>query len=338
MIDFSKYAPQFDALWRERDRRIEAMIKAALDQRLGGIIRGGKIPAQLISGSTGGGGMENPMTTASDIIVGGVDGAPTRLAKGTDGQVLKMASGAVGWGTDSTSEGGGGEGATIHTSAYASPPASPASGDLWLPSDSAVLLRYSGAAWVPWGPVYPLTIPPTSGWSWVNQGAATIATTAYGQYLEMRADNNLSLRIRVRSAPGTPYTITVMIVANGPYPALSGYGLVFRQSADGKLVNFACGADGTAPGRSLIVQKFSNATTFSASYQTVVCAEWPRFLRIADDGTNRVCSVSHDGVHFLQVHSVGRTDFLTADEVGFYVLPRNATYGAGMHLLSWKEA
>lgn len=49
----------------------------------------------------------NPMTTAGDLIVAGAAGAPTRLAKGADGQVLKMASGAVGWGTDATGSGGG---------------------------------------------------------------------------------------------------------------------------------------------------------------------------------------------------------------------------------------
>lgn len=39
---------------------------------------------------TGGGAMSNPMTTQDDIIVGGVAGAPGRLAKGTDGQVLTV--------------------------------------------------------------------------------------------------------------------------------------------------------------------------------------------------------------------------------------------------------
>lgn len=42
-------------------------------------------------------GMSNPMTTAGDVIVGGSSGAPTRLAKGTDGQVLTMVSGDVAW-------------------------------------------------------------------------------------------------------------------------------------------------------------------------------------------------------------------------------------------------
>ena len=40
-------------------------------------------------------GMSNPMTTAGDIIYGGSSGTPTRLAKGTAGQVLTMNSGAT---------------------------------------------------------------------------------------------------------------------------------------------------------------------------------------------------------------------------------------------------
>ena len=51
------------------------------------------------------GDITNPMTTAGDIIVGGADGAPARLAKGADGKVLGVESGAVAWVTPT---GGGG--------------------------------------------------------------------------------------------------------------------------------------------------------------------------------------------------------------------------------------
>jgi hypothetical protein len=47
--------------------------------------------------ATGSGGMTNPMTTAHDIIVGGTAGAPARLAKGSEGNVLSISSGAVAW-------------------------------------------------------------------------------------------------------------------------------------------------------------------------------------------------------------------------------------------------
>ena len=41
--------------------------------------------------------MANPMTTSGDVIYGGASGAPTRLGKGTDGQVLTLASGLPSW-------------------------------------------------------------------------------------------------------------------------------------------------------------------------------------------------------------------------------------------------
>lgn len=49
----------------------------------------------------GSSGMENPMTTAGDIIVGGEDGTPTALPIGTAGQVLKVGANGPEWGADS---------------------------------------------------------------------------------------------------------------------------------------------------------------------------------------------------------------------------------------------
>ncbi|MCZ4321455.1 hypothetical protein [Pseudomonas anguilliseptica] len=55
--------------------------------------------------------MTNPMTTAGDIIVGDVSGAPARVAKGTDGQVFKMVAGSPAWGAESGANWGGISGA-----------------------------------------------------------------------------------------------------------------------------------------------------------------------------------------------------------------------------------
>lgn len=43
-------------------------------------------------------GMTNPMTAADDLIIGGTDGVPTRLPKGTEGQILKVGSSGLEWG------------------------------------------------------------------------------------------------------------------------------------------------------------------------------------------------------------------------------------------------
>jgi hypothetical protein len=48
--------------------------------------------------------------------------------------------------------------------------------------------------------------------------------------------------------------------------------------------------------------------------------------------------VSTDGQNFKVIHTVGRTDFLTADQVGFFVNDQSNTIAAGMTLLSWKQA
>lgn len=45
-------------------------------------------------------GFANPMTTAGDIITGGASGAAQRLAVGTEGYVLKVASGVPAWAAD----------------------------------------------------------------------------------------------------------------------------------------------------------------------------------------------------------------------------------------------
>ena len=62
----------------------------------------GKVIAVNQSGNgyelqTQSGGMTNPMTTQGDIIVGGASGAPTRLAKGTDGQFLSSTNSTLQW-------------------------------------------------------------------------------------------------------------------------------------------------------------------------------------------------------------------------------------------------
>jgi hypothetical protein len=56
------------------------------------------------------GGFTNPMTTSGDIIYGGASGVATRLAKGSDGNVLTLASGIPSWAAPTT----GGDASTKH--------------------------------------------------------------------------------------------------------------------------------------------------------------------------------------------------------------------------------
>ncbi len=86
-------------------------------------------------------GMQNPMTAAGDIIIGGTSGTPTRLAKGTAGQVLKMNSGGTSpeWGAvpdelPTIASGDAGKVLTVNAGETGAEWAAPSSGggDLWV--------------------------------------------------------------------------------------------------------------------------------------------------------------------------------------------------------------
>lgn len=231
----------------------------------------------------------------------------------------------------------------VQTAAYASEPASgQLTGDLFLPNNGFYLERYSGAAWVPWGPLFPFTKPVDGDFAWINQGSASVDTTNGGIFLTGPTNSSaFSAKIRKKAAPATPYTITACFLMSVTASASGTAGLVFRQSSDGKLHAFGLLTDNGVNGSIYLgSRKYTNPTTYSADYSLIQTVSrlspcslvW---MRIADNGTNRICSFSTDGVHFIQFHSIGRTDFLTADEVGFYVDPYNST--TQMMLLSWAQ-
>ena len=72
------------------------------------------------------------------------------------------------------------------------------------------------------------------------------------------------------------------------------------------------------------IQKYTNETTFSANYQGIttinhMAVGGALWVKLQDDNTNRIVSFSSDGERWLAFHTIGRTDFLTADEVWFGV-------------------
>lgn len=227
-----------------------------------------------------------------------------------------------------------GSGNTTATGTEAAIPTASTAGDLYLPNDGVWLQRDTGAAWVPWGPIWPLADPSLQTWSWVNQGSATI-TTSSGAHVLYQPTASASVAIRAMTAPATPYTVTAMCLHASQ--SLTGQVMIgFRESGSGKLATVALLGSGTTE-----IQKWTNPTTFSANYTTVsglyptVYYKSPIWLRISDTGTDRVISVSGDGLTFRQLHTVGRTDFLTADQVFFAANQDTSGTPAILTLLSW---
>jgi len=266
-------------------------------------------------------------------------GAFGGVSNGTAGHVLTSNGAGV---VPSFQASGGSGGNVTSSTAIASPPGSPASGDLDLYSDAPYVARYSGSAWIPFGPVWPLTLPSDSGFSWDNQGGATLSTANGMLVVTVPAAAGDNLRVRYKTAPSTPYTITALFIGTPRPVNFNAFGLVFRQGSDGKIVTFGvCGNTGNITGYSLSAFKYNSATSFNAVYISSTGYGFPFggsiWLRVTDNGTNRICSVSYDGFTFEQIQSISRTDFLTADQIGFYGSAENGTYGLVTSVVSWKE-
>ncbi len=232
----------------------------------------------------------------------------------------------------------------ILTGAYAALPASSSAGNLYFTNDSLYVLRWSGSAWAPFGPVFPLTVP-SGSFSWDNQGTSTITTTS-GSFVLSTPTASTGLAVRYMTAPAAPYTVTALLIpgqlatdTNNQNPQV---GLVFRQSSTNELVIFGpySATSLTTPPtpRNIAVSKWTDSTNFSGVYSTVTfggSVVSPVWLRIADDNTNRICSYSGDGLTWVPFHTVGRTDFLTADQVGFATNVAGSAAAINVRVVSW---
>lgn len=248
------------------------------------------------------------------------------------GRITKITSAAIG--------GTSGIGDKTEQGTYGSRPSADNDGDLYFSTDAAVLSRDlgTGNGYAHYGPIYRFTPPPaSSGLTWVNQGSSTISDTAGGLLFTVPANSGSSVRALVKTAPATPYTFTIAFQLHAPGLDYLRAGAVFRQSSDGKMVYAALGYAGAY---AAYIYKFDNATGFNSTYTN--CQWIPGggvyWLRIADNGTNRIISLSNDGQNFFALHTVSRTDFLTANQIGIAVDSNNANYGAIANFISWVEA
>jgi len=227
---------------------------------------------------------------------------------------------------------------TVSSGIYADIPGAPAEGDLYIPTDATTLFcGIGGGAWNAWGPIYPLTQPPSAGWSWVNQGGATVDSTNGGILLDHDGSGGagVNLRVRVRSIVPS-VTITTMSLGHTDFVAgTPGWGVCFRDSGAGKLLIWQ-----HVWASVVNVVRYSSPTAVA----TVMMAEnSPRyttqialFVRMVDDGSDLFFYTSRDGQEWILQYTEAVGAYLTPDEAGFFVNPIN--YGVCNRLMSWKEA
>lgn len=216
-------------------------------------------------------------------------------------------------------------------------PAAAKAGRLYWPTDSAYLFRDSGAAQAAFGPIWRLTRPVDAQFSWVNQGSSTVSDANGGLYLSGAGGTSPNLRCRVKAQPAKPYKISARFALHSRSVGSQFGGLLWRDSAGGGIVTAYINNNST-----LVVAKYTNPTTLSANYTSVALSNFVVngifFVRIEDDNTNRIVSLSPDGYNWLPVHTVGNTDFITADQVGFCANPSTSTSPTALWLHHWEES
>jgi hypothetical protein len=198
-----------------------------------------------------------------------------------------------------------------------------------LPAATAGVVRYDftdspyshaisdGSAWHYFIPGFgEATLPPLTGWSWVNQGSASVSTTIGGLLLASSAGTS-GVATYYRTAPATPYTVTFIFSVNLVSINFTEAGILFRQSSTQQLLF------GAARNDSIVTAGFWNtATSFNSGVGSSAVASTQSgvllALRLSNSGTTKTIGFRPNLLvgPWRTIDSRSSTDLLTPDQFG----------------------
>jgi hypothetical protein len=169
------------------------------------------------------------------------------------------------------------------------------------------------------GSIFPATtVPLAADFTWVNQGTSSVADKTARMVMTVPNVAGTNLRCLVKTAPGTPYTVTAAfaVAAIGSASASQVIGLLLRNSGSGLIRAFYLVVDAGA--NYFTVNNWTNATSFASGAFASNTAHPGAYvwMRITDDGTNRKFLISGNGRDWTEIYTDARTAFVTADQVG----------------------
>jgi hypothetical protein len=177
-----------------------------------------------------------------------------------------------------------------------------------------------------------LTPPVDSEFSWGNQGSSTTTQLTLSSGVTMRPQADNQWHCRIKTAPATPYTVTILIEGFWPRDngAYSG-GLVLRE--EGTNENLFWMLDMSSNSRRTIGENYTGYTSGGYSGTTINAGGdfTPyRWIRFTDDGTNKSYQMSQDGEVWTTYLTHARTTYNTVDRIGW------CAQNAPMTLRHWK--
>lgn len=177
------------------------------------------------------------------------------------------------------------------------------------------------------------TLPPTSGWTAVNQGSSTFDFTYDYGYLSVPASASDSIRAYVRSATA-PFTLVIkcdILMASGANFTSSG--ICLRDSVSGKIIVFGVAFNG---GTRIYSYYHASATGSGSGRGTAIPTSYyqPMWLKVVDNSTNRIYYWSADGNTWETYDTTLSSADLTPNQVGFFGNTTNNSL-MRLRLLSW---
>ena len=203
-------------------------------------------------------------------------------------------------------------------------------GDTYYTLDSPYTFVYTGSAWQAFAYGYPVTVPPSTGWSFDQTISATENDYTYGSiWLGSPSTGSYKLNCLYRNATlSTPYRAKMMFQHDmtGQYPGVnSGVGngqecgcLVGFRDTSSNIVTFGVINGGGTPG--MFAHVWANASNGISNLRvfgpnTIVEENFSRnpiWLAVRDDGTNIYMEWSIDTFHWRTFYSESRTAHLVS--------------------------
>ena len=191
-----------------------------------------------------------------------------------------------------------------------------------------------------YGPAFALTIPPLTGWTADNCGSCTFSTAAGYPYLQTSGAN--SNELQYRTAPSTPYTVTLntlMMFTDGTSGGTAGLTIGFRDGT-GKLVDFRTGMFSSVC--TFAIGLWNSSTSLSSqpvvTQNSTICSTTTNadmWYQLADNGTTLSIAYSVDSIHFSQIYSASRTAWLSSGPTQLF-FGGNSGIPLRINLFSWK--
>lgn len=155
-----------------------------------------------------------------------------------------------------------------------------------------------------------------TGWTWHNQGSATVTETARSVFftLPSGSGNNRGL---TKALPGGTPTITLAVQAFIPGGQTTTFHLQLRESTTGRTVRYGLSGDQQA----FVGSRLNSDTSWANNFanQSLTHSPGLAFFRVQLTATQYTFAFSVDGIHFIDALTENKNAFFASgpDRVGF---------------------